>query len=65
MHDIRLIRDNPQAFDTGLARRGLAPQSAEILAADAELRALKARQPGLAEAVASAATVVNDELLAG
>ena len=41
MHDIRLIRDNPHAFDVGLARRGLAPLSADILAADAELRALQ------------------------
>ena len=41
MHDIRLIRDDPAAFDTGLARRGLAPLSAEILAADAALRALQ------------------------
>ncbi len=24
MHDIRFIRDNPDAFETGLARRGLA-----------------------------------------
>ncbi|MGV3729315.1 MAG: serine--tRNA ligase [Sphingopyxis sp.] len=41
MHDIRLIRENPQAFDTGLARRGLAPLADDILAADAELRALQ------------------------
>lgn len=41
MHDIRLIRDNPHAFDAGLARRGLEPLSAEILAADASLRALQ------------------------
>ncbi|WP_188237288.1 serine--tRNA ligase [Sphingopyxis sp. LK2115] len=41
MHDIRFIRDNPHAFDAGLARRGLAPLSAEILAADAALRALQ------------------------
>ena len=41
MHDIRLIRDNPAAFDAGLARRGLAPLSAQILAADASLRALQ------------------------
>jgi seryl-tRNA synthetase len=39
MHDIRLIRDNPAAFDAGLARRGLAPMSAGILAIDAERRA--------------------------
>lgn len=41
MHDIRLIRDNPQAFDAGLARRGLDPLSAQIVAADASLRALQ------------------------
>ena len=41
MHDIRLIRDNPQAFDAGLARRGIEPLSAEILAMDASLRALQ------------------------
>ncbi|MBB6425623.1 serine--tRNA ligase [Sphingopyxis sp. JAI128] len=41
MHDIRLIRDHPQAFDAGLVRRGLEPLSAEILAMDASLRALQ------------------------
>ncbi|HEV2598561.1 serine--tRNA ligase [Sphingopyxis sp.] len=41
MHDIRLIRDNPEAFDAGLARRGLEPLSAKIVAADASLRALQ------------------------
>lgn len=41
MHDIRLIRDNPAAFDAGLARRGLEPLSAQIVAADASLRALQ------------------------
>ena len=34
MHDIRLIRDDPAAFDAGLARRGLEPQSQRILALD-------------------------------
>jgi seryl-tRNA synthetase len=34
MHDIRLIRDNPQAFDRGLVRRSLEPRSAELLALD-------------------------------
>ncbi|MGV1684055.1 serine--tRNA ligase [Sphingopyxis sp. NJF-3] len=41
MHDIRLIRDNPQAFDAGLARRGIEPLSEQILAADTSLRALQ------------------------
>jgi seryl-tRNA synthetase len=40
MHDIRFIRENPDAFDAGLARRGLAPHSAEILALDARKRAI-------------------------
>ena len=38
MHDIKAIRDNPAAFDTGLARRGLAPMAAELLRIDAERR---------------------------
>ena len=38
MHDIKAIRDNPQAFDHGLARRRLAPLAAELLKIDAERR---------------------------
>lgn len=40
MHDIRFIRENPEAFDAGLAKRGLAPRSAELLALDERRRAL-------------------------
>ncbi len=43
MHDIRLIRENPEAFDAGLARRGAAPVAATILALDAERRAVATR----------------------
>ena len=39
MHDIRLIRDNPQAFDAGLRKRNLAPLSAELLEIDKRRRA--------------------------
>jgi seryl-tRNA synthetase len=39
MHDIKAIRDNPQAFDAGLARRGLAALSASLLEIDIEKRA--------------------------
>lgn len=39
MHDIRFIRENPAAFDSALARRGLAPMSAGILAMDEARRA--------------------------
>ncbi|MDE1146214.1 MAG: serine--tRNA ligase [Azospirillaceae bacterium] len=39
MHDLRVLRDNPEAFDGGLARRGLPPQSAIVLDLDARRRA--------------------------
>ncbi|MBX3503379.1 MAG: serine--tRNA ligase [Alphaproteobacteria bacterium] len=39
MHDIRVIRDNPAAFDVGLARRHLPPQSAIVLEIDRRRRA--------------------------
>jgi seryl-tRNA synthetase len=39
MHDIKSIRDNPQAFDAALKRRGLAPQSTSLLAIDDKRRA--------------------------
>ena len=43
MHDIKLIRDDPDGFDNGLKRRGLPPHSADVLKRDAELRALLTR----------------------
>ena len=39
MHDIKAIRDNPQAFDVGLARRGLAARADELIALDDKRRA--------------------------
>jgi seryl-tRNA synthetase len=39
MHDIRFIRDNPEAFDAGLARRGLPTQAADLIALDEARRA--------------------------
>src|SRR6201746_989457 len=39
MHDIKSIRDNPQAFDAALQRRGLEPMSASLLAIDEKRRA--------------------------
>jgi seryl-tRNA synthetase len=41
MHDIRLIRENPAAFDAALGRRELEPLSANILALDEKSRAIK------------------------
>src|SRR5712672_2608134 len=39
MHDIKSIRDNPEAFDAALKRRGLEPLSASLLAIDERRRA--------------------------
>jgi seryl-tRNA synthetase len=39
MHDIKSIRDNPEAFDAALKRRGLEPLSASLLAIDEKRRA--------------------------
>jgi seryl-tRNA synthetase len=38
MHDIKAIRENPEAFDAGLARRGLAALSPSLLAIDQHKR---------------------------
>jgi seryl-tRNA synthetase len=38
MHDIRWIRDNPEAFDRGLARRGLAGEAVRLIAIDERRR---------------------------
>lgn len=40
MHDIRFIRENAEAFDAALARRGLEPLAAQLIAIDEERRAL-------------------------
>ena len=40
MHDIRWIRDNPEAFDRGLKRRGLDGQAAALIALDDNRREL-------------------------
>ena len=43
MHDIRWIREQPDAFDAGLVARGLAPLSADLLALDARRRQSQTR----------------------
>lgn len=59
MHDIRAIRNDPDGFDAAMARRGLPPPSATLLAKDAERRAaltelqeLQARRNALSRQVA-------------
>ncbi|CAN5170351.1 serine--tRNA ligase [soil metagenome] len=49
MHDIRWIRDNPEAFDKALARRGLDGVSASLIALDEKRRtAIQASEQALA-----------------
>ena len=38
MFDMKFIRETPDAFDAGLARRGLAPRAGEVVALDEEAR---------------------------
>ena len=44
MHDIKLIRENPEAFDAGLARRGAAAQAELILELDEARRSYETMQ---------------------
>jgi len=43
MHDIKWIRENPEAFDRGLARRGLPAEAARFIAIDERRRATIAK----------------------
>ncbi len=38
MFDIKAIRENPETFDAGWNRRGIAPQSADLIALDTKIR---------------------------
>lgn len=61
MHDIRLVRDDPAAFDAAMTRRGAGPQSAALLALDerrratiAEAQAAQTRRNELSKAIGQA-----------
>ena len=65
MFDIKAIRDNPEAFDQGLKRRGMEPLSGQILRLDARWREfqtqaeqLQAERNRLAKEIGAA---INDE----
>ncbi|MEN2785361.1 serine--tRNA ligase [Sphingomonas qilianensis] len=67
MHDIRLIRENPDAFDTALAKRGLAPAAAELVSLDERRRALiteaqigQARRNEVSKAIGAAKAQKDD-----
>ncbi len=46
MHDIKLIRDDPSAFDLALKRRGVEPVAPALVASDAQLRAVQTELQG-------------------
>src|SRR5215475_15824596 len=58
MHDIKWIRDNPDAFDRGLARRGLPGEADKVLAIDERRRAAIQK----AEAALARRNVVSREI---
>ncbi|PEQ14612.1 serine--tRNA ligase [Novosphingobium sp. PC22D] len=47
MHDIRLIRNDPEAFDAALARRGVEPVARGLIVIDEERRAVATRMQEL------------------
>jgi seryl-tRNA synthetase len=68
MHDIRLIRDNPDAFDEGLTKRGLAPLSKYLIelddkrkAAIAALQSAQERRNALSKEIGQAKRLVRTE----
>jgi seryl-tRNA synthetase len=61
MHDIRAIRENPDAFDTALARRGDAPMSFEVLKLDEARRTKIAASENKASKQVGAAKAKADD----
>ena len=69
MHDIRWIRENPDAFDTGLKMRGDAPRSQELIALDdvrrehvARLQEIQERRNAASKEIGKAKALKDEEL---
>jgi len=67
MHDIKWIRDNPEAFDRALKRRGLAGQAENLISIDGRRRAIirvsesyKARRNAASEKIRQAKAQNNE-----
>jgi seryl-tRNA synthetase len=67
MHDIRFIREHPDAFDRALARRGLAPESKRLIALDEtrrkkifELETAQARRNAVSKRIGEAKKKKDD-----
>ncbi|HXD14591.1 MAG TPA: serine--tRNA ligase [Xanthobacteraceae bacterium] len=72
MHDIRFIRDNPDAFDRGLARRGLEPQAQRLIVLDEKRRVAiqtvetaQARRNAASKEIGEAKKTKNEEKAKG
>ena len=68
MHDIRFIREHPDAFDRALARRGLAPESKRLIALDEarrkkipELETARARRNAASKEIGEAKKAKNEK----
>jgi seryl-tRNA synthetase len=68
MHDIRFIREHPDAFDRALARRGLAPESKRLIAVDEarrkkilELETAQARRNAASKDIGEAKKAKNEK----
>ncbi len=65
MHDIKWIRENPEAFDDGLKRRGLEPLSATLLELDDHRRAAIAKAQAAQERRNAASKEIGAAMNAG
>ena len=65
MFDIKWIREHPQDFDKGMARRGLEPQSEALLALDAKRRELVSQLQELQSRRNAASKEIGKAMAAG
>ena len=61
MYDLRWIRENPDAFDAGLAARGLAPLADDILSRDEKARANRTKLQELQNSSNTASKMIGQK----
>ena len=62
MHDIKAIRENPESYDKAWARRGLSPQTPEILEIDGKLRDLITKRMNAQQSANTASNFISSEV---
>jgi len=65
MHDVKLIREMPDAFDAGLLRRGMSPQSAKVLELDAARRKVQTELQDMLQQRNEASRAVGEKKRSG